>query len=111
VKGFTLLEVMIALAIMAGVVLTIITSFNYHLNLVGRDREETVAILVARAKLEDPEVLALTKRQGTCAPDHPEMTWQVVTAPTEITNLTRLTLMLTWGEGKRHLSLVHYVQK
>jgi prepilin-type N-terminal cleavage/methylation domain-containing protein len=32
VKGFTLLEVMIALAIMAGVILTVITSFNYHLS-------------------------------------------------------------------------------
>ena len=53
-KGFTLLEIMIALAIMAGVLLTVISSFNYHLSLAARDREETIAALLARAKLDDP---------------------------------------------------------
>ncbi len=52
--GFTLLEVMIALAIMAGVILTVISSFNYHLSVVNRDRDETIAVILARAKLDDP---------------------------------------------------------
>jgi general secretion pathway protein I len=57
VKGFTLLEVMVALAIMAGVVLTVISSVNYHLSLTARNNEETVALLLARAKLEELELL------------------------------------------------------
>ncbi len=52
-KGFTLLEVMVALAIMSGVVLTVISSVNFHLSLVARDREETIALLLARSKLEE----------------------------------------------------------
>ena len=110
-KGFTLLEVMIALAIMAGVVLTVITSFNYHLNLVSRDREETVAVLMARSKLEEPDFLKLAQRQGTFAPHRPDMGWSVTTMPTELPGITRLTLTVTWGEGKRNLSLVNYVPK
>ena len=43
-KGFTLLEVLVALAIMSGVILTTIVSFNYHLGIVVRDKDETAAI-------------------------------------------------------------------
>lgn len=110
-KGFTLLEVMIALAIMAGVVLTVITSFNYHLDLVSRNREETEAVLLARAKLEEPGFATLEKPQGTFAPVRPEMKWAAETAPTEYPGLMRLTLTVSWGEGKRTLSLVEFVQK
>ena len=110
-RGFTLLEVVVALAIMAGVVLTVISSFNYHLGIVSRDREETTAVLLARAKLEEPGFLKLEKLQGNFAPDRPDVTWKVATEPTELPGLTRLTLTVGWGEGKRTLALVQYVQK
>lgn len=106
-KGFTLLEVMIALAIMAGVVLTVIASFNYHLGIVGRDREETVAVLLARGKLEEPGLAALGRGEGSFAPDRPEVKWTLASAPTEFPGLKRLTLSVSWGEG-RSLSLVQY---
>ncbi|HEY6838181.1 MAG TPA: prepilin-type N-terminal cleavage/methylation domain-containing protein [Geobacteraceae bacterium] len=109
--GFTLLEVMIALAIMSGVILTVITSFNYHLDLVSRGREETDAVLLARAKLDEAGFAPLEKAQGTFAPERPEMSWTTETAPTELPGLVRLTLTVSWGEGKRTLSLVKYVQK
>lgn len=110
-KGFTLLEVMIALAIMAGVVLTVITSFNYHLSIVNRDREETVAVLLARVKLEDPKFRELETKKGSFAPEWPEYTWETATEPTELPGLTKLTLTVTWDNGRRNLSLVEYVPK
>lgn len=110
-KGFTLLEVMIALAIMAGVVLTVISSFNWHLNQVGRDREETVAVLLARGKLEDPNLLSGEKTAGNFGPERPEVGWAVTTEATELPGLAKLTLTVTWGEGRRTLSLVKYVKK
>lgn len=115
-KGFTLLEVMIALAIMAGVILTVITSFNYHLSVVNRDREETIAILLARAKLDDPGP-ALSKQvgKGTFAPDWPDIAWETVIKPADIPGaaelLNQLTLTVSWDAGRRKLALVKYVPK
>lgn len=108
-KGFTLLEVMIALAIMAGVVLTVITSFNYHLAVVNRDREETVAMLLARAQLDDPKFRQSENKKGSFAPEWPQYTWEAATAPTELPGLSKLTLTVNWDNGRKGLSLVQYV--
>ena len=63
-KGFSLLEVLIALAIMAAVVMTVIVSFNYHLGIVAEDKEQTAAILLARAKIDDPATGGFFHRMG-----------------------------------------------
>lgn len=110
-KGFTLLEVMIALAIMAGVIFTVISSFNYHLGIVTRDREETVAVLLARAKLDDPVVKTPEEKKGTFAPDWPGIAWEVTTTPTELPGLNRHTLTLSWDNTRRTLSLVRFLPK
>jgi general secretion pathway protein I len=111
VKGFTLLEVMIALAIMAGVILTVINSFNYHLSAVNRDREETVAVLLARAKLDDPGFKAGEKEKGTFAPDWPGIAWETVITPTDFPGVNRLTLTVSWDGERRKVALVQYLAK
>ena len=54
-KGFTLLEVLIALAIVGGLLVTLIYSLNYHLGLVERQEIITVATLLAKGKMIDLE--------------------------------------------------------
>lgn len=111
-RGFTLLEVMIALAIAAGVLLTVIASVNYHLSIIGQDREETTAVLLGRARLDDPDFANEKGDKGNFAPDHPEIRWQVETLPADLPLLNRKRLTVTWGDGDRHkLSLVQYVPK
>ena len=110
-KGFTLLEIMIALAIMAGTLLTVLGAFNHHLSLVGRDREETVALLLARGKLEELEMTpigTLTAQDGTFAPDRPDVSWKLSINPTAITGLRQLTLTVQWDDKRKSLSLDHY---
>lgn len=112
-KGFTLLEVLIALAIMAGVILTVISSFNYHLSVVSRDREETIAVLLARTKLDDPAFNAKQAGKGTFAPDWPGIAWETVIKPAEIPGtaglLNQVTLTVSWDAERRKISLVKYV--
>jgi len=112
-RGFTLLEVMIALTIMTGVILTVISSFNYHLSIITRDREETTALLLARAKLEELEMRKKDELQaiqeGTFAPEHPEISWKAEVTQTAVVFFRKLTLTTTWGSDKRTVSLVHYV--
>lgn len=107
-KGFTLLEVLIALAIMSGVLLTVISSVNYHLSIVGRDAEETTAVLLGRAKLDDPEFAKKTDTQGDFAPDHPSHKWEREVSKTEIPGLSRIRLTVSWNDDKNKLSLVKY---
>ncbi len=51
--GFTFLEVMVALAIMAGVVVTIITSLNLHLDYTLDSKEAIRATIEARSRYEE----------------------------------------------------------
>jgi general secretion pathway protein I len=106
--GFTLLEVMIALAILAGVILTVISSFNYHLSVVERDREETIAVLMGRAKLDDPDFKAVDGEKGTFAPDRPEIAWRTDIKPTEYPGVSRVSLTLSWDSDRRKVELVQY---
>jgi general secretion pathway protein I len=113
VKGFTLLEVMVALAIMAGVVLTVISSVNYHLSLTTRNNEETVALLLARAKLEELELLDKQQmaegKEGTFQPEWPDYSWKAEITPSPVPVFKTLTVTVTWGTQRRTLSLDHYL--
>jgi general secretion pathway protein I len=113
VKGFTLLEVMVALAIMTGVILTVISSVNYHLSLTTRNNEETVATLLARAKLEELELLdnqQLTQgKEGTFEPEWPDYSWKAELTPSPVLIFKNLTVTVTWGPQRRTLSLAHYL--
>lgn len=49
--GFTLLEVLIALAIISGALITVIYTVNYHLSLIDRHEIITTATMLGREKL------------------------------------------------------------
>ena len=109
--GFTLLEVMIALAIMAGVILTVISSFTYHLSMVERDRQETMAVLLARAKMDDPAFKPDEGGKGTFAPERPDIAWAVDMKPTDYPGVNRVVLTISWDSERRKVDLVQYVAK
>ncbi|OGW36718.1 MAG: hypothetical protein A2Y97_01395 [Nitrospirae bacterium RBG_13_39_12] len=54
-KGFTLLEVMIALAIVGGILITLIYTLNYNLGIIERHETVTVATLLAKDKINNME--------------------------------------------------------
>ncbi len=54
-KGFTLLEVMVSLAIVGGLLVTLIYSLNYNLGIAGRHEFITVATLLAKDKMAESE--------------------------------------------------------
>ncbi len=110
-KGFTLLEVLIALAIMAGVLMTTITAFNYHLGIVARDRDETAAILLARAKIDDPRFASLQPGKGTFAPQRPDMSWEKAYAPSDYPGIEKMIFTVSWEQERRKLVLVRFAAK
>jgi len=108
--GFTLLEVLVALALLAGALTSLVVSFNYHLSVSLRDKEETTALLLGRALLDDPAFLSSSTTEGTFAPDYPDITWTRQTTPAQLPRLKRYVLTISWQTDKRSLSLVTYGQ-
>lgn len=53
--GFTLLEIMIAVAIVGGLLVTLIYTLNHHLGIAGRHEFLTVASLLAKEKIYEME--------------------------------------------------------
>jgi hypothetical protein len=94
------------------VVLTVISSVTItspH----GTKNEETVALLLARAKLEELELLdkqQLTQgKEGTFRPEWPDYSWKAEISPAPVPVFKTLTVTVTWGTDRRTLSLAHYL--
>jgi general secretion pathway protein I len=109
-SGFTLLEVMVSLAIMAGVILTVLTSVNYHLGIIANERDNTTLTLLARTRMVELEQ-APAKGEGTFAPTHPELTWKSDLMPTELPGLQKLLVTVKRSGDSREVTLVRYLAK
>lgn len=59
-QGFSLLEVMISLAIMAGLLVTLLYTLNHHLSMASRQETLTTAATLARMKILEMEKKPLT---------------------------------------------------
>lgn len=51
--GFTLLEVMVALAVAGGLLVTLLYTLNHHLGIAGRHETLTVALMLGSEKMFD----------------------------------------------------------
>lgn len=51
--GFTLLEVMLAVALLGGLLVTVLYTLNYHLGVVQRHKTLTIATMLAVDKIEE----------------------------------------------------------
>ena len=115
-KGFTLLEVLMALAIMATVILTLLGSVNYHLGIIAAERDSTELTILARFRLtemeqEQAKVALADKSEGTFAPAHPEITWKSELTDTQLSGVKKLTMRVQRSGEKREVALVRYVLK
>lgn len=54
-RGFTLLEVMVSLAIVSGLLVTLIYTLNYHLGIAEKQTVVTAALCLAKEKIYEME--------------------------------------------------------
>ena len=102
--GFTLLEVLVALSLLAIVALAVIRACGEGLIQVGDSGWADTAVRIGRAKMYEV-VLSGGKGnlQGTFAPQHPEMRWQAHVHDLQDLPGRRMEFVITEGEGKaRH---------
>lgn len=96
--GFTLLEVLVALAILAGAVVTILTVMNSHLAASLRLSERADAALVAKERLEEA-LVAGVPAIGQEDPARPG--WSVSYSTEDAgAGLERICAEVRWGKGE-----------
>jgi len=109
-RGFTLLEVMVSLAIMASVILTVLGAVNYHLRVIANERDNTTLTLLARNIVDMKKMISI-KEEGTFAPAHPELSWKVDLLPTDYPYLQKWSVKVSRVSDGREVVLVWFNAK
>jgi general secretion pathway protein I len=101
-QGFTLLEVMIALAILALVGVAFLRAQASSVRLVSESVQVSLATLLAKekmAELEGEGTLELGKKSGTSEEASVTFQWEQRVTPAEIPALRKLQVAVIWMDG------------
>lgn len=75
-RGFTLLEIMVALAILGGVIVTALASISYHLTVVDSNINKTLSAMLAVDRLEQVRLYGEPKKKdGEFGEDYDGFFW------------------------------------
>jgi len=107
-NGFTLLEVMVALAVVGGLLLTLISTLNYQLDLVEKHETVTVATLLARNKLLEMEKSPVTEKGNF---DEPFNSYLYETAVKESPYFGVTEIVVTVKSGSEEVKLNEFIFK
>lgn len=113
-RGFTLLEVLISLAIVAIVLITCLRAQNQSIRLYQLSRDLTIATILARQKMGEIELAGfpeLEEEEGDFEDAFPEFTWRQRVSETPFEEARRVDLSIIWKEGTRERSvdLIAYI--
>jgi len=114
-QGFTLLEVMIAIAIIATALVTLLKAQNQNLRALTESADLTTATLLAKQKLAEVEIGGfpdLAEEAGNFSEgEFSKFRWRRTVAPTPFDRLREVTVQVFWEErkGVREVTLFLFV--
>ncbi len=101
--GFTLLEIMISLAIIGGLLVTLIYTLNYHLSIVGRHETITIASLLAREKIIEGEK-SLESKKGVFPEPYPDYSYETTISESSFPGISELSVVVKRDKEKVRFS-------
>ena len=117
-SGFTLMEVLVAVSVVAIALMAIYRMHTQTLFMDARGRFDTVATLLSRQKLADIDTMALadiSDDSGDFGSAHPGFTWQIQTEAVSADRLKedgptlkRITVTISVNEGASEFNLTTY---
>jgi type II secretion system protein I len=112
--GFTLLEVLISLLIVAIVLVTCIRAQNQSIRLYNLSRDMTVATILARQKMgeiEAPGFPELEEDEGDFEEQFSGFSWKKAVSETSFEEARRVDLSVVWKDGikERRIDVVTYI--
>jgi len=119
-KGFTLLEVMIAVAVIAIALTALLGSQSQSVSFANSAKFETMAALLAQKKMSEiiiQDPASLTDANGDFGDDYPGYTWEATVSDVSMEGvesiskyLKQIDLTVAWGGKSYGIRLFHYVQ-
>lgn len=117
-QGFTLLEVMIAMAILAIALVAVYRSQSQSVSMAGAARFLTTASLLAQSKMADVERMSpqnFANAGGDFGEDFPDYAWRVEVQDTAFQYLKKINVNVTYGKmaanNVYHLELYRFIKK
>jgi general secretion pathway protein I len=107
-SGFTLLEIMIALAIVSIAMVSLLALANRSIGVHDRLQRITTATLLAQQKMAETEVNARSgtlqgaENQGEFSGPYAAYRWQIAYADTPLPAVRMVTVTVLWGDEKRN---------
>ncbi len=117
-SGFTLLEVMLAMAILAIALVAVFQSQSQSISMVGQARFATTASLLAQSKMAEVETMdpgEINADSGDFGDDFPDYSWKIDVTETQVENVKKIEVTVT-NERMRlnnsyRLVLYRYIKK
>jgi general secretion pathway protein I len=113
-RGFTLIEVMVALTIVAFAFVGLLGLHNRGIALITRDRDLTRATLLARQLITEMELIEQFPDTGTSRgefPDEPGFYWERDVEDTDLPTVRRVDLRVIWDERLPNAcELIYYIR-
>jgi general secretion pathway protein I len=112
--GFTLLEVMVALAIIAFAVVTYVHSQNMSVALLNESTNMTVATLLAQGRmvvLDSSDISGALEREGIFdEPEYAAFRWKERVTSTPLPNIFEVHVEVSWDDnrGRRSVELINF---
>jgi len=110
-KGFTLLEVVIAITLIGTAMVMLLGAISNNINLAAKSKNDQVAALLAEkmmAEIELEEKLYKRQESGTF-PDHKEFKWFLSVSPYNIpflnTKVMIVRLLITWDNDNAEFEI------
>ena len=114
--GFTLLEVLISLLIIAIVLISCLRAQNQSIRLYTLSRDMTIATILAHQKMEEIEnegtgFPELGEEEGDFEEQFPGFTWKKAVSVTPFEEARRVDLSIVWQDGirERRVDVVSYI--
>lgn len=113
-SGFTLLEVMVAMAILAIALVAVLSSQEQSISMANEARLATMASILAQSKIAEIESIGGDNSFGDFGEDFPNYRWEVTTADTDFRYLEKMDLVVIWKVDaltrEYHVTFYQYVQ-
>jgi general secretion pathway protein I len=116
-RGFTLLEVLIAVVIVGTAFVALLGLHARGVKLVIRDQNLTRATLLARQKISQVEFTVATQGlEGLGNSEgndetYPDFHWQIEVNPTELEEVRMVIVRVTWDEAAPGAEVVYFVRE
>lgn len=107
-SGFTLLEIMIALAIVSIAMVSLLALANRSIGVHDRLQRMTTATLLAQQKMAETELNARNgttleaELEGVFSDPHADFRWQISYADSPLPSVMMVTITVLWGDEERN---------